>query len=155
MNGMNLVMETKLQLDTAVITEFRPGHESSDVVANFPEFSEQDKLKAFNKKRLHSCDKNEHEIHNTPNYQSIVHRPSVILLDDVEMNGGMKNPKHILKTAFVNHHASTKLDIDKDVDVILICELHCSKQSRSMLSNTLGVEENKQRGQFSVQTKQR
>lgn len=50
------------------IPEFRHGHESSHIVANFLEFTDQGKLKAFNKKMSHSFNKNEHEIHDTLYY---------------------------------------------------------------------------------------
>ena len=121
--GLGDVIEMFLEKE---IPEFRHGHESSHIVANFLEFTAEGKLKAFNKKMIHSFNKNEHEIHDTPYYQSIVHRPNVILLGDsvgdVGMSNGMKNLRQILKVGFLNRSTPVKLDIHKRVYDIVVCD---------------------------------
>jgi HAD superfamily hydrolase (TIGR01544 family) len=108
------------------IPEFKHNHESSHIVSNFLHFDSDGNLISFNKKVIHSFNKNEHEIHDTPYYQSILNRPNVILLGDtlgdVGMIGGMKDLKQILKIGYLNRSTPAKLEVYKSVYDIVICD---------------------------------
>jgi 5'-nucleotidase len=108
------------------IPEFKHNHESSHIVSNFIQYDANGKLLSFDKKLIHSFNKNEHEIHDTPYYQSILNRPNVILLGDtlgdIGMIAGMKNLKQILKIGYLNHSTPAKLEVYKDVYDIVICD---------------------------------
>jgi 5'-nucleotidase len=108
------------------IPEFKHNHASSHIVSNFIEYDSNGNLKRFSKKLIHSFNKNEHEIHDTPYYQSILNRPNVILLGDtvgdVGMIGGMKNLKQILKIGYLNRSTPEKLEVYKSVFDIVICD---------------------------------
>ena len=81
---------------------------------------------SFNEKLIHSFNKNEHEIHDTPYFQTIANRPNAILLGDtlgdIGMTGGMKNLKQILKIGYLNHSTPEKLEVYKNVYDIVICD---------------------------------
>ena len=108
------------------IPEFKHNHESSHIVSNFIQYDSNGNLISFNEKLIHSFNKNEHEIHDTPYFQSILNRPNVILLGDilgdVGMIGGMKNLKQILKIGYLNHSTPAKLEVYKNVYDIVICD---------------------------------
>jgi cytosolic 5'-nucleotidase 3 len=81
---------------------------------------------SFGDKLIHSFNKNEQNIDDTPYYQTIADRCNVILLGDtlgdVGMTGGMKNLKHILKIGYLNHSTDQKLQVYKHVYDIVICD---------------------------------
>jgi len=108
------------------IPEFKNNHRSLNIVSNFIQYDKNGKLISFNKKLIHSFNKNEHEIHDTPYYQLILNRPNVILLGDtlgdVGMIGRMKNLKQILKIGYLNHSTPAKLEVYKTVYDIVICD---------------------------------
>jgi 5'-nucleotidase len=108
------------------IPEFKHNHESSHIVSNFIQYGSDGQLISFNDKVIHSFNKNEHEIHDTPYYQSILNRPNVILLGDmlgdVGMIGGMKNLKQILKIGYLNRSTPEKLEVYKRIYDIVICD---------------------------------
>lgn len=110
------------------IPQFKRNHESSHIVSNFLEFDDDGKLLAFSKKLIHSFNKNEHEIHDSSYYQSILNRPNVILLGDtlgdVGMIGGMKNLKQVLNIGFLNRSTPAKLDAYRSIFDIVICDDH-------------------------------
>ncbi|CAF3889501.1 unnamed protein product, partial [Rotaria sp. Silwood1] len=121
--GLGDIIEIFLRKE---IPEFKHNHESSHIVSNSIEFDANGKLIAFSKNLVHPLNKNEHEIHDTPYYQSILNRPNVILLGDavgdVGMTAGMKNLKHILKIGYLNHSTPSKLEVYKNVYDIIICD---------------------------------
>jgi HAD superfamily hydrolase (TIGR01544 family) len=108
------------------IPVFKHNHTSSHIVSNFIQYDTDGKLISFNEKLIHSFNKNEHEIHDTPYFQSILNRPNVILLGDtlgdVGMIAGMKNLKQILKIGYLNHSTPAKLEVYKNVYDIVICD---------------------------------
>ncbi len=108
------------------IPEFKHNHASSHIVSNFIHYDSNGNLVSFNEKLIHSFNKNEHEIHDTPYFQSILNRPNVILLGDtlgdIGMIGGMKNLKQILKIGYLNHSTPAKLEVYKNVYDIVICD---------------------------------
>ncbi len=108
------------------IPEFQHNHKSSHIVSNFIQYDSNGHLISFNEKLIHSFNKNEHEIHDTPYFQTILTRPNVILLGDtlgdIGMIAGMKNLKQILKIGYLNHSTPAKLEIYKDVYDIVICD---------------------------------
>ncbi|CAF1369163.1 unnamed protein product [Adineta ricciae] len=108
------------------IPEFKHNHESSHIVSNFIQYDDQGKVISFSEKLIHSFNKNEHEIHDTPYFQTIANRPNVILLGDtlgdIGMTGGMKNLKQILKIGYLNHSTPEKLEVYKNAYDIVICD---------------------------------
>jgi 5'-nucleotidase len=108
------------------IPKFKHNHESSHIVSNFLQYDPNGKLLSFSKKLIHPFNKNEHEIHDTPYFQSILNRPNVLLLGDtlgdIGMIGGMKNLKQILKIGYLNRSTSTKLEVYKQAYDIVICD---------------------------------
>jgi 5'-nucleotidase len=108
------------------IPKFKHNHESSHIVSNFLQYDPNGKLLSFSKKLIHPFNKNEHEIHDTPYFQSILNRPNVLLLGDtlgdIGMIGGMKNLKQILKIGYLNRSTSTKLEVYKRAYDIVICD---------------------------------
>lgn len=108
------------------IPEFKHNHESSHIVSNFIRYDSDGKLHSFSDKLIHSFNKNEHEIHDLPYFQSILSRQNVILLGDtlgdVGMIGGMKNLEQILKIGYLNRSTPSKLDVYKNVYDIVICD---------------------------------
>lgn len=108
------------------IPEFKHNHESSHIVSNFIQYNSDGKLISFSDKLIHTFNKNEHEIHDTPYFQSILNRPNVILLGDslgdIGMTGGMKNLKQTLKIGFLNNSTPEKLEVYKTVYDIVICD---------------------------------
>ena len=108
------------------IPEFKHNHESSHIVSNFIQYDSNGNLVSFNEKLIHSFNKNEHEIHDTPYFQTIVNRPNVILLGDtlgdIGMIGGMKNLKQILQIGYLNHSTPEKLAVFENVYDIVICD---------------------------------
>lgn len=108
------------------IPEFKHNHKSSHIVSNFLHYDINGKLLSFDEKLIHPFNKNEHEIEDTPYFQSILNRPNVLLLGDtlgdVGMIGGMKNLKHILKIGYLNRSTPTKLEVYKKVYDIVICD---------------------------------
>ncbi|UJR30221.1 hypothetical protein I4U23_017759 [Adineta vaga] len=108
------------------IPEFKHNHESSHIVSNFIHYDNQGKVISFSEKLIHSFNKNEHEIHDTPYFQTITNRPNVILLGDtlgdIGMTGGMKNLKQILKIGYLNHSTPEKLEVYKNFYDIVICD---------------------------------
>jgi 5'-nucleotidase len=108
------------------IPKFKHNHESSHIVSNFLQYDPNGKLLSFSKKLIHPFNKNEHEIHDTPYFQSILNRPNVLLLGDtlgdIGMIGGMKNLKQILKIGYLNRSTPTKLEVYKRAYDIVICD---------------------------------
>jgi cytosolic 5'-nucleotidase 3 len=108
------------------IPVFKHNHQSSHIVSNFIQYDGNGKLVSFNEKFIHSFNKNEQEIHDTPYYQTILNRSNVILLGDslgdVGMTGGMKNLQNILKIGYLNHSTPDKLKVYKQVYDIVICD---------------------------------
>jgi HAD superfamily hydrolase (TIGR01544 family) len=108
------------------IPEFKHNHQSSHIVSNFVQYDDEGKLVSFSEKLIHSFNKNEHEIHDTPYFQTIAKRPNVILLGDslgdIGMTGGMKNLKQILTIGYLNRSTPEKLEVYKDVYDIVICD---------------------------------
>jgi len=108
------------------IPEFKHNHKSSHIVSNFIQYDSNGNLIAFNEKLIHSFNKNEHEIHDTPYFQTILNRPNVILLGDqlgdIGMIGGMKNLKQVLKIGYLNHSTPVKLEVYKNIYDIVICD---------------------------------
>ncbi|CAF0855737.1 unnamed protein product [Adineta steineri] len=108
------------------IPEFKHNHKASHIVSNFIRYDTDGKLLTFNDKLIHSFNKNEHEIHDTSYFQTILNRPNVILLGDtlgdIGMIGGMKNLKQILKIGYLNHSTPAKLEVYKNVYDIVICD---------------------------------
>lgn len=108
------------------IPEFKHNHESSHIVSNFIQYDSKGNLVSFNEKLIHSFNKNEHEIHDTPYFQTILNRPNVILLGDtlgdIGMIGGMKNLKQILQIGYLNRSTPEKLAVFEDVYDIVICD---------------------------------
>lgn len=108
------------------IPEFRHNHKSSHIVSNFINYDNDGKLISFSEKLIHSFNKNEQEIHDTPYFQSILTRPNVILLGDtlgdVGMIGGMKNLKQVLKIGFLHQSTPAKLEVYKNTYDIVICD---------------------------------
>jgi 5'-nucleotidase len=108
------------------IPKFKHNHESSHIVSNFLQYDPNGKLLSFSKKLIHPFNKNEHEIHDTPYFQSILNRPNVLLLGDtlgdIGMIGGMKNLKQILRIGYLNRSTSTKLEVYKRAYDIVICD---------------------------------
>jgi len=108
------------------IPEFKHNHKSSHIVSNFIQYDTNGKLISFSDKPIHSFNKNEHQIHDTTYYQTILNRPNVILLGDtvgdIGMIGGMKNLKQILKIGYLNHSTPVKLEIYKNAYDIVICD---------------------------------
>lgn len=108
------------------IPEFKHNHESSHIVSNFTQYDSNGKLLAFSDKLIHSFNKNEHEIHDTPYYQSILNRTNVILLGDtlgdIGMIGGMKNLQNILTIGYLNQSTPEKLEVYKQTFDIVICD---------------------------------
>ncbi|CAF1045860.1 unnamed protein product [Adineta ricciae] len=121
--GLGDVIELCLKKE---IPEFKHNHESSHIVSNFIQYDSNGSLISFSKKVMHSLNKNEHELHDTSYYQSILKRPNVILLGDslgdVGMVGGMKNLKHVLKIGYLNRSTPAKLEVYKNVFDIVICD---------------------------------
>ncbi|CAF1081477.1 unnamed protein product [Rotaria sordida] len=121
--GLGDVIEIFLEKE---IPEFKHNHELSHIVSNFIQFDTNGNTNSFNKKLIHTFNKNEQEIHHTPYYHSILNRPNVILLGDtlgdVGMIGGMKNLKHILKIGYLNYSTSTKLEVYKNIYDIVLCD---------------------------------
>ncbi|UJR16292.1 hypothetical protein I4U23_003198 [Adineta vaga] len=110
------------------IPEFERNHASAHIVSNFIRYDSDGKPVSFSEKVIHSFNKNEHEIHDSPYYQSILNRPNVIVLGDtlgdVGMIGGMKNLKHILKIGYLNRSTPTKLEVYKNIFDLVICDDH-------------------------------
>ena len=108
------------------IPEFQHNHTSSHIVSNFIRYDSSGNILSFTDKLIHSFNKNEQEIHDTPYFQTILHRPNVILLGDslgdVGMIGGMKNLKHILRVGFLNRSTPAKLEVYKNTYDIVICD---------------------------------
>ena len=108
------------------IPEFQQNHTSSHIVSNFIRYDAGGNIISFTDKLIHSFNKNEQEIHDTPYFQSILHRPNVILLGDslgdVGMIGGMKNLKQILRIGFLNRSTPAKLEVYKNTYDIVICD---------------------------------
>lgn len=121
--GLGDVIEIFLKKE---IPEFKHNHQSSHIVSNFLQYDTNGRLLSFDKKLIHSFNKNEHEVHDTPYYQSIHNRPNVILLGDtvgdVGMIAGMKNLKQILKIGYLNRSTPAKLEVYKRVYDIVICD---------------------------------
>ena len=117
------VIEIFLQKE---IPAFKHNHETSHIVSNFIRYNDQGRLLAFNEQLIHSFNKNEYEIHDTPYFQSIVNRPNVILLGDtpgdVGMSAGMKNLKQILKIGFLNGSTPEKLELYQSIFDLVICD---------------------------------
>ncbi|CAF0801908.1 unnamed protein product [Adineta ricciae] len=108
------------------IPEFDHNHQSSHIVSNFIQYDTEGNLVSFSDKLIHSFNKNEHEIHDTPYYRSILNRPNVILLGDslgdVGMIGGMQNLKQTLKIGYLNRSTPTKLEVYQNIFDIVICD---------------------------------
>lgn len=121
--GLGDVIEFFLEKE---IPEFKHNHESSHIVSNFIRYDNDGKLETFSDKLIHTFNKNEHEIHDTPYFQTILTRPNVILLGDslgdVGMTGGMKNLKQILKIGYLNRSSPAKLEVYKNAYDIVICD---------------------------------
>ncbi|CAM4739678.1 unnamed protein product [Rotaria magnacalcarata] len=121
--GLGDIIEIFLEKE---IPEFRHNHESSHIVSNFIQYDNDEKLKGFSERLIHSFNKNEHEIHDTSYFQTILTRPNVILLGDtlgdVGMIGGMKNLKQILRIGYLNQSTPAKLEVYKNVYDIVICD---------------------------------
>jgi 5'-nucleotidase len=121
--GLGDIIEIFLKKE---IPEFKHNHEFSHIVSNFFQYDTNGNLKASNKKIIHSFNKNEHEIHDTPYYQSILNRPNVILIGDVTGDvaiiEGIKNLKQILKIGYLNRSTPAKLEGYKTVFDIVICD---------------------------------
>ncbi|CAF1263656.1 unnamed protein product [Rotaria sordida] len=121
--GLGDVIEFFLEKE---IPDFKHNHASSHIVSNFINYDNNGKLLSFNDRLIHTFNKNEHEISDTPYYQTILTRPNVILLGDslgdVGMIGGMKNLKQILKIGYLNHSTPKKLEVYKNVYDIVICD---------------------------------
>ncbi|CAF3121145.1 unnamed protein product [Rotaria socialis] len=121
--GLGDIIEIFLEKE---IPEFRHNHESSHIVSNFIQYDNDGKLKGFSERLIHSFNKNEHEIHDTSYFQTILTRPNVILLGDtlgdVGMIGGMRNLKQILRIGYLNQSTPAKLEVYKNVYDIVICD---------------------------------
>ncbi|CAF1015558.1 unnamed protein product [Rotaria sp. Silwood1] len=121
--GLGDVIEFCLEKE---IPDFKHNHESSHIVSNFINYDNDGKILSFSDKLIHSFNKNEHEISDTPYFQTILTRPNVILLGDslgdVGMIGGMKNLKQILKIGYLNHSTPVKLEVYKNVYDIVVCD---------------------------------
>lgn len=119
------VIELFLQKE---IPDFKNNHETSHIISNFMEFDSEGKLMQFNNKMVHSLNKHEQDIQDTPYYQSIISRPNVILLgdalDDIDMVGNMKNINQILYVGFLNCSTPEKLEVYKNTFDIVICDDH-------------------------------
>jgi 5'-nucleotidase len=121
--GLGDIIEIFLEKE---IPEFKHNHKSSHIVSNFIQYDSNGNLLSFNEKLIHSFNKNEHEIHDTPYFQTIINRPNVILLGDtlgdIGMIAGMKNLKQILKIGYLNQSTPAKLEVYKSVYDIVICD---------------------------------
>ncbi|CAF3267060.1 unnamed protein product [Rotaria socialis] len=121
--GLGDVIEIFLEKE---IPEFALNHELSQIISNFIQYDTNGNLVAFSKKLIHSFNKNEHEIHDTPYFKSILNRPNVILLGDtlgdVGMIAGMKNLKQILKIGFLNRSTPEKLEVYKSAYDIVVSD---------------------------------
>ncbi|CAF1950506.1 unnamed protein product [Rotaria magnacalcarata] len=121
--GLGNVIEIFLEKE---IPEFTLNHELSQIISNFIQYDTNGNLVAFSKKLIHSFNKNEHEIHDTPYFKSILNRSNVILLGDtlgdVDMIAGMKNLKRILKIGFLNRSTPAKLEVYKSAYDIVLCD---------------------------------
>ncbi|CAM4842529.1 unnamed protein product [Rotaria magnacalcarata] len=121
--GIGDIIEVFLQKE---IPEFKHNHESSHIVSNFMQYDDNGTLKSFNDKIIHPLNKDEHAIHNTIYYQTILERQNVILLGDslgdTAMIDGMNNLKNVLKIGFLNHSTPEKLETYKNAFDIVLCE---------------------------------
>jgi cytosolic 5'-nucleotidase 3 len=107
------------------IPEFRCAPQATHIVSNFIKYDENERIKAFNDKIIHSFNKNEFELGDSFYYQSIVDRTNVILLGDtlgdVGMISQMHHLKHILKIGYLNRSTPSNLAVYTNIYDIVIC----------------------------------
>jgi 5'-nucleotidase len=94
------------------------------VISNFFKFDKKGNVLGYKGKIVHSLNKNEFEIKNTPFYKKIKERKNIILLgdsiDDLKMTEGIKFDT-ILKIGFLNERVEENLeDYKKAFDVIIL-----------------------------------
>lgn len=94
------------------------------IISNFYKFDKKEFVKGYKTRIIHSFNKNETSIKNTPYYTAINHRKNVILLGDGEGDVNMVeglNHDVTLKIGFLNHNKSKLLKkYRKLYDVVII-----------------------------------
>jgi|TARA_B100002003_G_C14121979_1_gene539682 5'-nucleotidase len=99
-------------------------HSKLHIIANFFDFDKDGKIKGYKSKIIHTFNKNESSIKNTPYYNEIKERKNVLLigdnLGDLSMSEGLDH-NAIIKIGFLNKKEEHLLDKFKDnFDVIIL-----------------------------------
>ena len=94
------------------------------VISNFFEFDEEGKVIGYNSKIIHTFNKNEYAVKDTPYFKEIEKRKNVLLLGDnlgdLGMSEGLSH-NCIIRIGFLNKKVDTLLDQFKDnFDVIIL-----------------------------------
>ncbi|XP_071792246.1 cytosolic 5'-nucleotidase 3-like isoform X1 [Asterias amurensis] len=97
------------------------------VISNFMEFNEEDKLVGFKGELIHTYNKHEAAVHHPEYFERHRKRDNIILLGDtlgdLSMVDGMPYTQHTLKIGFLNDHIEQNLEMYKDnFDIVLISD---------------------------------
>jgi cytosolic 5'-nucleotidase 3 len=94
------------------------------LISNFFKFDEKGKVISYDSKIIHTFNKNEYAVKNTPYHQIIEKRKNVLLLGDNLGDLGMSkgiNHENIIKIGFLNHSEDRLLEkFKKKFDVIIL-----------------------------------
>ncbi len=105
------------------------------VVSNFMTFDDDGVVSGIDGEMIHTYNKNENAIHDSPYFKKIEHRHNIILLGDSEgdlhMADGVEAVEAILKVGFLNNNIEKKLgDYEKLFDVVLVDDQTMSVPSK-------------------------
>ncbi len=96
-----------------IITEFMGENSGVHVISNFLTFDKEGKANGYSQPPIHTFNKNEYALKNTPYYEEAKERSQVILLGDNLADAGMSEGlKHdvVLKIGFLNEKIEERLE---------------------------------------------
>jgi 5'-nucleotidase len=99
-------------------------HKNIHLISNFFKFDSKGKVIDYDSKVIHTFNKNEYAVKNTPYHKTIEKRKNVILLGDnlgdLNMSKGIHH-ENIIKIGFYNHKENTLLEKFKEsFDIIIM-----------------------------------
>ncbi|XP_022110905.1 cytosolic 5'-nucleotidase 3-like isoform X1 [Acanthaster planci] len=111
----------------AIKQENLHSYKNVQVISNFMEFDDEDKLVGFKGELIHTYNKHEAAVHHPEYFERHRKRDNIILLGDtlgdLSMVDGMPYTKHTLTIGFLNDHIEQNLEMYKDhFDIVLVSD---------------------------------
>ncbi|XP_038072092.1 cytosolic 5'-nucleotidase 3-like isoform X2 [Patiria miniata] len=111
----------------AIKLENLHSYQNVQVISNFMEFNDEDKLVGFKGELIHTYNKHEAAVHHPEYFERHKKRDNIILLGDtlgdLSMVDGMPYTKHTLTIGFLNDHIEQNLEMYKEnFDIVLVSD---------------------------------